>query len=29
MAAHFPRILEAAGATSVQAIAAGALIGPA
>ena len=28
MAAHFPRILEAAGATSVQAIAAGALIGP-
>src|ERR1700736_2503233 len=29
MAARFPRILEAAGATSVQAIAAGALIGPA
>ncbi len=29
MAAHFPRILEAAGATSIQAIAAGALIGPA
>src|SRR5260221_10919440 len=29
MAAHFPRILEAGGATSVQAIAAGALIGPA
>ncbi len=29
MAAHFPRILEAAGATPVQAIAAGALIGPA
>ncbi len=29
MAAHFPRILEAAGSTSVQAIAAGALIGPA
>jgi predicted MFS family arabinose efflux permease len=29
MAAHFPRILEAAGATSVQAVAAGALIGPA
>jgi MFS family permease len=29
MAAHFPRILEAAGASSVQAIAAGALIGPA
>lgn len=29
MAVHFPRILEAAGATSVQAIAAGALIGPA
>ena len=29
MAAHFPRVLEAAGATSVQAIAAGALIGPA
>src|ERR1700710_2312243 len=29
MAAHLPRILEAAGATSVQAIAAGALIGPA
>ena len=29
MAAHFPRIMEAAGATSVQAIAAGALIGPA
>src|SRR3954470_9013626 len=28
MAAHFPRILEAAGATSVQAVAAGALIGP-
>jgi hypothetical protein len=29
MAAHLPRILEAAGATPVQAIAAGALIGPA
>jgi predicted MFS family arabinose efflux permease len=29
MAAHFPRILEAAGATPVQAVAAGALIGPA
>jgi MFS family permease len=29
MAAHFPRILEAAGATPLQAIAAGALIGPA
>ena len=29
MAANFPRIMEAAGATSVQAIAAGALIGPA
>jgi MFS family permease len=29
MAAHFPRIMEAAGATPVQAIAAGALIGPA
>jgi MFS family permease len=29
MAVHLPRILEAAGATSVQAIAAGALIGPA
>ncbi len=29
MAAHLPRIMEAAGATSVQAIAAGALIGPA
>ena len=29
MAAHFPRILEAAGATTVQAVAAGALIGPA
>ncbi|TAJ83541.1 MFS transporter [Reyranella sp.] len=29
MAAHFPRIMEAAGATSTQAIAAGALIGPA
>jgi MFS family permease len=29
MAAHFPRILEAAGATSLQAVAAGALIGPA
>jgi MFS family permease len=28
MAAHFPRILEAMGATSAQAIAAGALIGP-
>jgi MFS family permease len=28
MAAHLPRILEAAGATSVQAVAAGALIGP-
>ena len=29
MAAHFPRIMEAAGATPVAAIAAGALIGPA
>jgi hypothetical protein len=29
MAAHFPRILEAAGASPVAAIAAGALIGPA
>lgn len=29
MAAHFPRIVEAAGATPTQAIAAGALIGPA
>jgi MFS family permease len=29
MAAHFPRILEAAGASQTQAIAAGALIGPA
>lgn len=29
MAAQFPRIMEAAGATPVQAIAAGALIGPA
>jgi MFS family permease len=29
MAAHFPRILEAAGATPLQAVAAGALIGPA
>jgi hypothetical protein len=29
MAVHLPRILEAAGATSVQAIAAGPLIGPA
>jgi MFS family permease len=29
MAAHFPRILESAGATPVQAVAAGALIGPA
>jgi MFS family permease len=29
MAAHFPRILESAGATPVEAIAAGALIGPA
>ena len=29
MAAHFPRIMEAAGATQAQAIAAGALIGPA
>ena len=29
MAAHFPRILEAAGATPMEAIAAGALIGPA
>ena len=29
MAAHLPRILEAAGATSLQAVAAGALIGPA
>jgi MFS family permease len=28
MAAHFPRIMEAAGATSMEAIAAGALIGP-
>ena len=28
MAAHLPRILEAAGATSLQAVAAGALIGP-
>jgi MFS family permease len=28
MAVHLPRILEAAGATSVQAIAAGALVGP-
>ncbi|TXL73419.1 MFS transporter [Vineibacter terrae] len=28
MAAHFPRILEATGATQTQAIAAGALIGP-
>jgi MFS family permease len=28
MAAHLPRILEAAGATSVQAVTAGALIGP-
>ena len=28
MAAHFPRILEAAGATPVDAAAAGALIGP-
>ena len=28
MAAHFPRILEAAGASPVEAIAAGALIGP-
>lgn len=28
MAVHLPRILEAAGATSIQAIAAGALIGP-
>ncbi len=29
MAAHFPRILEAGGASPVQAVAAGALIGPA
>lgn len=29
MAVHFPRILETAGATTVQAVAAGALIGPA
>ena len=29
MAAHLPRILEAAGATALQAVAAGALIGPA
>ena len=29
MAAHLPRILEAAGATSLQAVSAGALIGPA
>jgi MFS family permease len=29
MAAHLPRMLEAAGASSVQAVAAGALIGPA
>jgi MFS family permease len=29
MAAHLPRLLEAAGATSVQAVTAGALIGPA
>lgn len=29
MASHLPRLLEAAGATSVQAIAAGALVGPA
>ncbi len=29
MAAHLPRILEAAGATTLQAVAAGALIGPA
>jgi hypothetical protein len=29
LAAHFPRIMEAAGASSTQAIAAGALIGPA
>ncbi len=29
MAAHFPRIMEAAGATPLEAIAAGALIGPA
>jgi len=29
MAAHLPRILEAAGASTVQAVAAGALIGPA
>src|SRR4051812_10110235 len=29
MAAHMPRILEAAGATTLQAISAGALIGPA
>lgn len=29
MAVHFPRILEAAGATTLQAVSAGALIGPA
>jgi hypothetical protein len=29
MAAHLPRILEAAGATTLQAVSAGALIGPA
>jgi MFS family permease len=29
MAAHLPRILEAAGATTIQAVSAGALIGPA
>ena len=29
MAVHLPRLLEAAGATTVQAVAAGALIGPA
>ena len=29
MAAHFPRLLEAGGATASEAIAAGALIGPA
>ncbi len=29
MAAHLPRILEASGATTAQAVAAGALIGPA
>ena len=29
MAAHLPRILESTGATTVQAVAAGAFIGPA